>query len=251
MLKEKFTTQDILVSQADNDADVLIIETAINQFNLTHVNVVAGENVDLLLLVTAQTPTEKFIYFLKPATEVFERLALTISNFPEELKMSCFGCFVSDENKVGVVFSSPKLMNTIGHYETTELYIDGTFDVSSSENAHQCTATGNTNKKARNGHPGDAGPLVEQRIIRQKRERKWVREAARRLSEEEDLLVPYNFREEEVYDFFGIRWMMEGNRGLDHPSDFWGLLGANNGSSSILDFYDNLARRKNLKRKCT
>ncbi|KAK0073579.1 hypothetical protein PV325_009533 [Microctonus aethiopoides] len=93
--------------------------------------------------------------------------------------------------------------------------------------------------------------LVEQRIIRQKRERKWVREAARRLSEEEDLLVPYNFREEEVYDFFGIRWMMEGNRGLDHPSDFWGLLGANNGSSSIFDFYDNLAKRKNLKRKCT
>ncbi|KAK0156897.1 hypothetical protein PV328_012150, partial [Microctonus aethiopoides] len=40
MLKEKFTTQDILFNQADNDADVLIIETAINQFNLTHVNVV-------------------------------------------------------------------------------------------------------------------------------------------------------------------------------------------------------------------
>ncbi|KAK0170512.1 hypothetical protein PV328_008350 [Microctonus aethiopoides] len=40
MQKEKFTTQDILVSEAVNDADVLIIETAINQFNLTHVNVV-------------------------------------------------------------------------------------------------------------------------------------------------------------------------------------------------------------------
>lgn len=57
-------------------------------------------------------------------------LAQAIPNFPDELKMSCFGCFVSDDNKVGVVFSSQKLMNTIGHYETTELYIDGTFDVS-------------------------------------------------------------------------------------------------------------------------
>ncbi|KAK0160491.1 hypothetical protein PV328_007898 [Microctonus aethiopoides] len=86
---------------------------------------------------------------------------------------------------------------------------------------------------------------VEQRIIRQKRERKWVREAARRLSEEEDLLIPFNFPEEEVYDFFGIRWLLDGNWGLDHPLESWGLLGG----GDIYSYYDGLLRRKNLKRK--
>lgn len=46
MLKEKFTTEHGLVKQADHNADVLIIETVINQFNPTDVNVVVGEDVD-------------------------------------------------------------------------------------------------------------------------------------------------------------------------------------------------------------
>ncbi|CAG4943948.1 unnamed protein product [Parnassius apollo] len=40
MLKEKFTTENILVKQAENDADVLIIETAIEQFNSTNTTIV-------------------------------------------------------------------------------------------------------------------------------------------------------------------------------------------------------------------
>ncbi|KAK0077022.1 hypothetical protein PV326_010358 [Microctonus aethiopoides] len=52
-----------------------------------------------------------------------------MSEFPNDLKSSYFGCFKTEENEVlGVVFSSPKLMEIIGHYETTELFIDGTFD---------------------------------------------------------------------------------------------------------------------------
>lgn len=66
MLKEKFTAENILVKQANNDADVLIIETAIEQFNLTNTTIVVGEDVDLLVLLTARTPTEKTIFFLKP-----------------------------------------------------------------------------------------------------------------------------------------------------------------------------------------
>lgn len=66
MLKERFTSENIFVKQADNDADVLIIETAIEQFNLTNTTIVVGEDVDLLVLLTARTPTEKIIYFLKP-----------------------------------------------------------------------------------------------------------------------------------------------------------------------------------------
>ena len=52
--------------QADNDADVLIIETAIEQFNATNNSIVVGEDVDLLVLLTARTPIDKIIYFLKP-----------------------------------------------------------------------------------------------------------------------------------------------------------------------------------------
>ena len=66
MLKEKLTAENILVKQANNDADVLIVETAIEQFNSTHTIIVVGEDVDLLVLLTARTPTEKTIFFLKP-----------------------------------------------------------------------------------------------------------------------------------------------------------------------------------------
>lgn len=46
MLKEKFTTGHVLLKQAENDADVLII-------------LVVGEGVDLLVLLTVLTPVEK------------------------------------------------------------------------------------------------------------------------------------------------------------------------------------------------
>lgn len=51
MLKEKFTSENIFVKQADNDADVLIVETAIEKFNSTNPSIL----VDLLVLFTART----------------------------------------------------------------------------------------------------------------------------------------------------------------------------------------------------
>lgn len=42
----------------------MIIETAIEQFNLTNTAIVVGEDIDLLVLLTA--PTKKTIFFLKP-----------------------------------------------------------------------------------------------------------------------------------------------------------------------------------------
>lgn len=53
ILKDKFIIENILVKQADYDADVLIVETAINQFNPANINVVVGEDIDLLVLITA------------------------------------------------------------------------------------------------------------------------------------------------------------------------------------------------------
>ena len=48
MLSDKLITKNLAVKQAQND-DVLIIETAIEQFNATNTIVVVGEDVDLLI----------------------------------------------------------------------------------------------------------------------------------------------------------------------------------------------------------
>lgn len=53
------------MKHANIDADVLIIETALEQFN-TNKTIVIGEDVDLLIILIARTPTDRMIYFLKP-----------------------------------------------------------------------------------------------------------------------------------------------------------------------------------------
>lgn len=62
MLKAKFTAENIAVKQANDDADVLFIETEIEQFNVTYTTVVVDEDVDLLVLLTARTPTKQIIF---------------------------------------------------------------------------------------------------------------------------------------------------------------------------------------------
>lgn len=51
-LCEKLNAAHISIKQADNDADVLIVETAIEQSN-TSTTIVVGEDVDLLIILTA------------------------------------------------------------------------------------------------------------------------------------------------------------------------------------------------------
>ena len=63
MLSDKLITENIAVKQAQNDADVLIIETAIEQFIATSTIVVVGEDVDLLILLTARTQLIRLFTF--------------------------------------------------------------------------------------------------------------------------------------------------------------------------------------------
>lgn len=82
MLSDKLTAENIEVKQAQNDADVLIIETALEKFNATNTTIVVGEDVDLLVLLTARTPIDKIIYFLKPGktqqrTEIYSSKSLS------------------------------------------------------------------------------------------------------------------------------------------------------------------------------
>ncbi|GBM38240.1 hypothetical protein AVEN_47337-1 [Araneus ventricosus] len=62
LLFEKLKAVDIFVKQVN--ADVLIIDTALEKFN-ANTTIVVGEDVDLLIILTARTPNDRIIYFLK------------------------------------------------------------------------------------------------------------------------------------------------------------------------------------------
>lgn len=65
MLRKHLADNNIFNCQAEGDADTLIVQTAIN-IESENVVVVA-EDIDVLVLLTALTPTNREIYFLKPA----------------------------------------------------------------------------------------------------------------------------------------------------------------------------------------
>lgn len=66
MLCEECIAADISIKHTDDNADVLIIERAIEQFKRLNTTIVVVEDIDLLKLFTAWTPIDKIIYFLKP-----------------------------------------------------------------------------------------------------------------------------------------------------------------------------------------
>lgn len=72
MLTERFQNQGVEVKQAQDDADTLIVTTAI-ELSLTAQVVIVGEDIDLLVLLTALAPQERNIYFMKSGTGKIER----------------------------------------------------------------------------------------------------------------------------------------------------------------------------------
>ncbi|KAK0157247.1 hypothetical protein PV327_011321 [Microctonus hyperodae] len=56
-----------------------------------------------------------------------ERLA-SDHDFPDELVQGYHGHFESGDGKIGIVFTSDKLLNTLVDLDVSEIYIDGTFD---------------------------------------------------------------------------------------------------------------------------
>ena len=67
-LKKTFKDAHFRVEQATEDADTLIINTAINMSDLFTSVLVFGEYIDLLVILTA-LPKSTNIYFQKPARE--------------------------------------------------------------------------------------------------------------------------------------------------------------------------------------
>jgi molybdopterin biosynthesis enzyme len=62
---KKFEAENFMVRQATEDADALIINTAISVSSAFDFVIVVGEDVDLLILLTALS-TRSNIYILKP-----------------------------------------------------------------------------------------------------------------------------------------------------------------------------------------
>lgn len=65
MQSEKFTAGNISIKYLKNDTDVHIIEIALVQFNRTNTIKVIGEDVDLLILLTARAQMEKIFKIWK------------------------------------------------------------------------------------------------------------------------------------------------------------------------------------------
>ena len=66
-LSGRLTENDISVKQATDDADSLIIQTAVHEsINATDRDIVVGEDVDLLVLMIAWTPLDRNLIFMKP-----------------------------------------------------------------------------------------------------------------------------------------------------------------------------------------
>ncbi|KAK0071151.1 hypothetical protein PV325_013444, partial [Microctonus aethiopoides] len=79
------------------------------------------------------------------------------------------------------------------------------------------------------GINGNGDYRFKQRIVRRRRDRLWIRRGAQTLDMEEERLLSHTMGDLEEYDFFGIRWMLDGNWGLPHPSSGWhcpGLVGS-------------------------
>ena len=66
MLAQKLEAANISVKQAQDDADVLIIKTALEHYHTNIKTIVVGEDVDLLILLIARTSPDQEIYYLKP-----------------------------------------------------------------------------------------------------------------------------------------------------------------------------------------
>jgi len=64
MLTEKFLTSGILVHKAEDDADLLIVNTTIRNTDDNIQVVVIGEDIDLLILLLTLSPPNSFLQIL-------------------------------------------------------------------------------------------------------------------------------------------------------------------------------------------
>jgi len=85
MLTEKLTS-GILVHRAENDADLLIVNTAIRNPDDNIQVVVIGEDIDLLILLLTLSPPKNTIIFEKPGRGKIETRSYAVGSLKEHFK---------------------------------------------------------------------------------------------------------------------------------------------------------------------
>ena len=84
MLITKLTSQGYSVKQAHEDADTLIVNTAIEEASKTNSITTVGEDVDLQVILTAVAESKHNIYFLKQGKARAENKVYTQASFKFE-----------------------------------------------------------------------------------------------------------------------------------------------------------------------
>lgn len=79
MLCEKFTAANILVKQADNDW----YPHSWNSSRTNNTTIIVGEDVDLLILLTAKTPIDKIFTFGKAQIQTKIYLSQNLTAYPK------------------------------------------------------------------------------------------------------------------------------------------------------------------------
>lgn len=83
LLKKKLIENNILVHKAEDDADTLIVKTAINQIGTT---AIISEDTDVLVLLVALCPDGKEIYFLKKGTNKMQQKTYSSRNLDKNFR---------------------------------------------------------------------------------------------------------------------------------------------------------------------
>lgn len=83
MLRAKFSENNIECYESTGDADSLIVKTAIDKSSSGSNVVIIGEDVDLMVLLTALTPTDQEILFMKPSHGKVETKIFSSRQFEE------------------------------------------------------------------------------------------------------------------------------------------------------------------------
>ena len=89
MLITRLTNEGFTVKQATEDADTLIVATAIEESTKPQSVTIVGEDVDLLIILTALSGSNTNIYMLKPGKGNLESKLYT----PSSMK---FGSVIKD-----------------------------------------------------------------------------------------------------------------------------------------------------------
>lgn len=79
MLNIKLIHHGFIVKIANDDADTIIVNTAINVSSYHPKIILVGEDIDLLVLLIALTPRENNIYFLKPSSGKVEKKCIVLN----------------------------------------------------------------------------------------------------------------------------------------------------------------------------